>query len=54
MIIVIKLQDGSPWTRMILPQADSFLEGQSRIPDGDRTLTRLGITQKIVILILFP
>ena len=54
MIIMIKLQDEPPWTRIILPQACSPLEGQSGISDRDKMPTHLGITQKIVNSILFP
>ena len=52
MIMVTKPQDELPWTRIILPQAGSFLEGHSGIQDGDRTLTCLGITWRTVIFIL--
>ena len=52
--MVTKPQDESPWTRIVLPQADSSLEDWSRVQDGDKALISLGITQKTVSLILSP
>ena len=53
-VMVNKPQDELPCTRIILPQADSFLEGQSGIQDRDKALTSLGITQRTVSSILSP
>ena len=51
-IMVIQLQDMSPWTRITPPWTSSFLKGRCRILDGDKMLASLGTTQRTVSSIL--